>query len=134
MNTFILLLLLESMAQCGAGKHAQWRGYMTILVVNHGIMISISILTAGILPTIKFDVNELWDCVRQEVKWMLGIRYQLSTLSVLDLNCVHYFPHSLLQEKDTSCLPEGNHCIPNALYRIQNRWTSKFTAMLSLAG
>jgi hypothetical protein len=57
MNTFVLLQLQESMAQRSAGKHDQWRGYMTILVVNHGIIESNNILTAGISPMIKFDVD-----------------------------------------------------------------------------
>jgi len=74
MNTFVLLPLQESMAQRGAGKHDQWRGYMTVLVVNHGIIKSISILIAVIRPMIKFDVDKLWDCFRQEVKWTLAIR------------------------------------------------------------
>jgi hypothetical protein len=108
MNTFVLLPLQESMAQRGACKHDQWRGYMTVLVVNHGIIKSISILTAVIRPMIKFDVDKPRDCFRQEVKWTLAIRYQLSTLSALDLDRVHHLPHALLQEKDTYCLPEGN--------------------------
>jgi hypothetical protein len=74
MNTFVLLPLQESMTQSGAGKHDQWRGYMTVLVVNHGIIKSISILTAVIRPMIKFDVDKLRDCFRQEVKWTLAIR------------------------------------------------------------
>jgi len=74
MNTFVLLPLQESMAQCGASKHDQWRGYMTVLVVNHGIVKSISILTAVIRPMIKFDVDELRDCFRPEVQWTLAIR------------------------------------------------------------
>jgi hypothetical protein len=74
MNIFVLLPLQESMVQCGAGKHDQWPGYMTVLVVNHGIIKSISILTAVIRPMIKFDVDKLWDCFRQEVKWTLAIR------------------------------------------------------------
>jgi len=74
MNTLVLLPLQESMVQRGAGKHDQWRGYMTILVVNHGIIKSISILTAVIPPMIKFDVYQLRDCFRQEVKWTLAIR------------------------------------------------------------
>jgi hypothetical protein len=53
MNAFVLLPLQESMAQRGAGKHDQWRGYMTVLVVNHEIMKSISILTAVI--HLEFD-------------------------------------------------------------------------------
>jgi len=74
MNAFVLLPLQESMVQRDAGKHDQWRGYMTVLVVNHGIMKSISILTAVIRPMIKFDVDKLQDCFRQEVKWTLAIR------------------------------------------------------------
>jgi hypothetical protein len=74
MNTFVLLRLQESMAQRGAGIHDQWRGYMTILVVIHGMIKSLSILTAVIHPMIKFDVDTQWDCIRQEVKWMLAIR------------------------------------------------------------
>jgi len=108
MNTFVLLLLQESMAQCGACKHDQWRGYITVLVVNHGIIKSISILTAVIRPMMKFDVDKPRDCPCQEVKWMLAIRYQLSTLSALDLDRVHHLPHALIQEKDTYGLPEGN--------------------------
>jgi hypothetical protein len=108
MNPFLLLPLQESMAQRGAGKHDQWRGYMTVLVVNHGIEKSISILTAVIRLMIKFDVAKPRDCFRQEVKWMLAIGQQLSTLSALDLYRIHHLPHTLLQEKDTYCLPEGN--------------------------
>jgi len=62
------------MAQCSAGKHDQWRGYMPVLVVNRGIIKSISILTAIIRPMIKFDVDKPRDCFRQEVKWTLAIR------------------------------------------------------------
>jgi len=36
---------------------------------------------------------------------MLVIRYQLSTLSALDLDCVHHLPHALLQEKDMNRAP-----------------------------
>ena len=62
------------MAQRCADKHDKWRGYMTVLVVNHGIIKSISILTAVIHPMIKCDVDTPWDCFRQEVKWTLAIR------------------------------------------------------------
>ena len=80
MNAFVLLPLQENMAQRGAGKHDQWRGYMTVLVVNHGTMKSISILTAVIHPMINCDVDQLQDCLRQEVKWTqpLVISLQLS--------------------------------------------------------
>ena len=36
------------MLQRGACKHDQWRGFMTVLVVNDGIIESISILSAAI--------------------------------------------------------------------------------------
>jgi hypothetical protein len=74
MNPFVLWPLQESMAQRGAGKQDQWRGYMTVLVVNHGIIKSISILTTVIRLMIKFDVDKPRDCFRQEVKWTLAIR------------------------------------------------------------
>jgi len=74
MNTFVPLPLQESMAQRGAGKHDEWRGYMTVLVINDGIIKSISILTAVIRLRIKFDVDTPRDCFHQEVKWTLAIR------------------------------------------------------------
>jgi len=73
MNTFVLLPLQESMAQRGAGKHDQWRGYMTVLVVNHGIIKSISIPTMVIRPMINFDVDKPRECFRQEAKSTLAI-------------------------------------------------------------
>jgi len=84
MNTFVLLPLQEHMAQRCAGKHVQWRGYMTIHVVKYGIIESMGILTVDIRLLIKFDVDKLHDCFHQEVKWTLAIREQLSTLSELD--------------------------------------------------
>jgi hypothetical protein len=99
MNTIDHLPLQESMAQRGAGKHDRWQGYMTILVVNHGIIKSISILTTVIRPMIKFDVDTPRDCFCLEVKWTLAIHYQLSTLSALDVDRVHHLPHALLWEK-----------------------------------
>jgi hypothetical protein len=90
MNTFVLLLLQEWMGQCGAGKHDQWRGYMTILVINDETIKSISILTVVIRLIIKFDVDNPRECSRLEVKWMLAIHLQLLALSALDLDCVHY--------------------------------------------
>jgi len=51
------------MAQRSAGKHDQWRGYMTVVVVNHGIIKSISILTTGTRQMMKFDVDKLGDCI-----------------------------------------------------------------------
>ena len=62
MNIFVLLPLLGRMAQRGAGEHNQWRGYMTGLVVNHGFIKSISILTLVIRPMIIFDVDNPQDC------------------------------------------------------------------------
>jgi len=74
MNSIVRLPLHESMALCGAGKHDQWRGYMTVLVVNHRIIKSISILTVVICLMIQVDVDKTRDCFRQEVKWTLAIR------------------------------------------------------------
>jgi len=74
MNAFVPLPLQEGMVQRGAGKHDQWRGYMTVLVVNHGIIKSIRILTAAIRAMLKIDVDTPWDCFRQDVKWTLAIR------------------------------------------------------------
>jgi len=73
MNAFVLFPLQKSMAQHVAGKHVQWRGYMTVLVVNHQIIKSISILTEVIRLMIKFDVDILCECFCQVVKWMLAI-------------------------------------------------------------
>jgi hypothetical protein len=101
MNTLVLLPLQESMAQCGECNHDQWRGYMTVLVVNHGIIKSTSMVTTVIRAMINFEVDTPRDCLHQKVKWMLVIHYQLSTLSALDLDRVHHHPHALLSEKDT---------------------------------
>jgi hypothetical protein len=57
MNTCVRLPLEKSMAQCGACNHDQWRGYMTVLVMNDGIEKSISITPMGICPMILFDVD-----------------------------------------------------------------------------
>ena len=108
MNAFVLLQLQESMAERGAGKHDQWRGYMTVLVVNHGIINSISILTAVIRSMIKFDVDKPQDCFRQEVQWTLAIRSPLSILSAFDLDRVHHLRHAPLQETDNYFLPGRN--------------------------
>ena len=74
MNIFVLFPLQESMAQHSAGNRDQWRGYMTVLVVNHGIIEFISIPTAVIHLMTKFDVDKPRDCFPQEVKWSLAIR------------------------------------------------------------
>jgi hypothetical protein len=81
---------------------------MTVLVVNHGIIKSITILTAVIRLMINFDVDKHRDCFRQQVKWTLAIRYQLSTISALDLDRVHHLRHALLPDEDTYCQAEGN--------------------------
>ena len=108
------------MAQRGACKYDHCQGYMTILVVNHGIIKCISILTAVIHPMIKFGGDILRNAFRQEVKRTLAIRYQLSTLSGLDLDPVHHLSHAVLQAKVTYCRLEGNQWIPNALRWIQS--------------
>jgi hypothetical protein len=46
MNNSVRSPLLESMMQRGAGQRDQWRGYITILVVNHGILKYIGIVSA----------------------------------------------------------------------------------------
>jgi len=74
MDTCVPLPLYESMVQRSEGKHDQWRGYMTVLVIDHGITKSLSILTAVNRPMIEFDVDNPRDCFRQEVKWTLAIR------------------------------------------------------------
>jgi hypothetical protein len=93
---------------------------MTVLVINHGIIKSISILTTVICLMIKFDIAKPQNCFCQEVEWTLAIHYQLSTLSALDLDCIHPPLHALLQENDTYCLLDGNQQIPNALRQIQS--------------
>jgi hypothetical protein len=73
MNVFVLLSLQERIAQCGAGKHDQWQGYMTVLVINHGSIKSITILSAVIHPMIKFELDKQYNCFRKVVKWTLTI-------------------------------------------------------------
>jgi hypothetical protein len=102
------LPLQESIAQHGADKHHQWQGNMTVLILNHGIIQSISTLTAVIRLMINFDVDNPRDCLRQEVKWTVAIHYQLFTLSALDSDRVHHLPLPLLPEKDTYCQQDGN--------------------------
>jgi len=112
MNTFVLLPLQESIVLCSACKNNLWPGYVTVLVANHGIIKCTSILTMVIRPMINYDVDKLQDCFRQELSCRLGIHYQLSTLSVLELHRVLHLPHALLLEHDTYWLPEGNQYIP----------------------
>jgi hypothetical protein len=45
---------------------------------------------------IKVDADKLLDCFRQDVKWTLAFHYQLSSVSELDLDCVHHLPYALL--------------------------------------
>jgi hypothetical protein len=96
------------MLQGSAGRRVQWRGYLTVLFLNHANMKSISILTTVIYQMIKFDGDQPRDCLCKEVNWMLDICYPLSTLSVLDFDYVHQLPRTLPQEKDSYCLLEGN--------------------------
>jgi len=98
MNTFVILPLHEYMTQRDPGEHDQWQGYMTVFVVNHGIIKLISIPTALIGLNMKIDVDKPRDWLRQEVKWTLAIHLQLSTQSVLDLHSVHHLLHALPQE------------------------------------
>jgi hypothetical protein len=60
--------LQENIEQLNSGKHNQWRGYITVLVVNHGMIKSITILTAVIRLMIKYDVDYPLDCFRQEIQ------------------------------------------------------------------
>jgi len=96
------------MAQNSAGKHDQWQGTLTVLVINYAILKFIWIPTAVICPMIKHDAEKQQDCFCREVKWALAIHWQVSTLFALDLGHVYYIPHAQQQEKDTYSLPEGN--------------------------
>jgi hypothetical protein len=73
MNTFVPLLLQESMAQHSTGKHEQWRGNMTDIANSYGIITSIGILTAVIHLMIKLFVDKPRNCFRQEAKLMVAI-------------------------------------------------------------
>jgi len=77
-------------------------------------------LNAVIHPMIKFEVDKPRECFRQEIQWTLAIRYQLSTVSALDLDRINHLPYTLLPEKDTYCLPDRNQWIANTLRRIQS--------------
>jgi hypothetical protein len=46
---------------------------MTVLVVTHGTMKSISILTEDLRPKINVDVDKPRNFFRKEVQWTLGI-------------------------------------------------------------
>jgi hypothetical protein len=69
---------------------------------------------------IKVDGDKSQDCFHQDVKSTLAIPFQLLTLSALDFNSVHHLPHTLLAEKDSYYLLDGNRWIPNALRRIES--------------
>jgi hypothetical protein len=74
MNSFVLLPLQECMVQHGAGNNNQWRRNVTILVVNYGIIQSISVLTAVLWPRIKCQVDKLRGCFRKTVQCALTNR------------------------------------------------------------
>ena len=61
------------MAQRSAGKHDQLQGYMTVLLVNYGLIKSSSILTAVIHPMIHFDIAKPSDYFNQQVQWKPAI-------------------------------------------------------------
>jgi hypothetical protein len=71
MNAIALLRLPQSMVQRGAVTHKHWRGYITVLVANHGLIFFISIVTLVNRPKIQCDVDIPLDCVRQELHWNL---------------------------------------------------------------
>jgi len=74
MNNIVPLTLQERKAQCSAGKHDQWQGYMTILVVKRATIKAISIITTVIRPIIKLDVTNPLDAHGHDVKWTVAIR------------------------------------------------------------
>jgi hypothetical protein len=78
-----------------------------VLVVNHGNIKSIGLLTGVIRLQIIYVVDIPRHCFSQEVMWTLAIRYQLSTVSALDLDRVDHRPQSLPPGRETDCLPEG---------------------------
>jgi hypothetical protein len=80
---------------------------MAVLVVNHGIIQCIIILSAVLRAMTKFDIYTLRNGICQEVKWMLDVHLQLSTLLALELCHVHHLPYALLHENATYCLPEA---------------------------
>jgi len=81
---------------------------MSVQVITYGYKKSITILTAGIRPMIKFNIAQARDWFHQEVMWPLQICLQLSTYFVLDLDRIHHCPHALLLQSDTYGLPKGN--------------------------
>jgi len=73
MKTNIVLPLHGCLAQWEMGKLDQRIGSMTVLVVNDGTIISITILNVGIRLIIKLDVENPLNCFYKEVKWTLAI-------------------------------------------------------------
>jgi len=73
MNTFVLLPHQESQALCSAGKHDQWPGYMTVLVVNHGIWKSFCLHNTVIHKRGKCVVDMQRNCSSQDWTWVVAI-------------------------------------------------------------
>jgi len=61
------------MAQHRTAEHDRWQGYITVLVVNHGMIQSICILTTVVHAMIKFDLNCLMSFFRQAAEWIMAI-------------------------------------------------------------
>jgi len=95
MTNFVHLPPQESMAHRSAGIHYQWNGYMTVLVVNHEMIKSITILTMVICARIKFDVDPPQDWFNLEAKRTMVICYLHLTLSVSYLGHIHHLPQAL---------------------------------------
>jgi hypothetical protein len=93
---------------------------MAVLVVNQGIIKSISMVTAGVCLMMKLDVETWQNCFCKEVKWKLAILSQLSTITALDLCPVHHVQHAPLWGKHTYSLAEGNQGMTKALWQIQS--------------
>jgi hypothetical protein len=73
MNNIVFLPPQESMVHHSAGIQCQWKGYMTVLVVNHEMIISITILTMVICEMTKFDVDTARDWLHLEITWIMVI-------------------------------------------------------------
>jgi hypothetical protein len=84
--------------QHAAGNHEQSQGFVTILVINNGIITYISILTVGICHMTIFHIDKPQESFLQEVKWTLAICSELSTHSGLDLCCIRHLAHALIHE------------------------------------
>jgi hypothetical protein len=73
MNAFVFLPLQENIEQRCAGKPVPWQWYITVLVINHGIIKSFGILATVKCRWIKFDVVTLRHYFLQEVHCTLAI-------------------------------------------------------------